>query len=938
MRNPRTHPLLRAGSRWIALLLAAGVVALGALSVERRVAEFQPIGFSATAGASSWTVTGVSDPGVGLEPGDQIVLANGAGPANEAHLASILREQAESALVVQRGAELLQLDYSLPPLQLDWIYVLLALVGIGYLVIGFYTILRERQRAAFLFFLWCLAATTVYLFSAVAPFDRVGQAIYLVEEIARVLLAPLTLHLFWIFPTPVSRSRKFAAVLPAFFYLPAAFILALQANLIFFGASWFGRTAAIAATALLVWRLLTTRRPEHRRQIGWMVVGLTCGYLPFLFFYVIPLSLGFSLSTPLTGAAVVPLALVPLTFAYAILRYKLWDLGSMVRDGISLSVTVLVGILGFSLVNLALQRAVPEDFALARDLLTFTTGLVIAGVVLPANKRIGSSLQRLQYGRRYPQRRELADLGDELLHERDLGKLSEHLIEHLETGLELESAALFVLSGPPGTDAGTELLGLGGHGEASHQLVLTAPTEEEAEPIPLAAIPGEIWREDVVPLSGIDFPSDRPALLQHFFIDGFRYLLPLTVRSQPIGLLAIGYKDQEVPLSSEDLDLLRGLLNQAALAIENARLLHRVTAQLDEVTRLREYSEGIIESSPVGIAVLDERSQIVMANAAFEKIANAGRHELSGRPIAEHLPILPLPAPEEGVREVSYCELGSERSGAQDETANASPDRHVELSTSRFRSPSGTQIVLVVRDVTEEVALEAAMKEKERLASLGMLAAGVAHEVNTPITGISSYTQMLMADMAPDDPRLTTLQKVEKQTFRASRIVNSLLDFARKRSEADQIDLIPLLQEAIELTSDRMARHGVELDCQLDLQAPDEEILLEADDGEIQQVITNLIMNAIDAMKPAGGAITVSVEPEPRLVRVHVRDTGPGIAPDALDQVFQPFFSTKQGQGGTGLGLSISYNIVERHGGELSVASPPGEGAHFTMELPRIPA
>ena len=919
--------------KWIALLLAAGVVFLGSLSVQRRVAEFQPVGITTATGAASWTVTEVANGANGLVVGDQIVLANGAGPAVEPHLASILRAQAETELVVQRGAELIKIDYRLPPLQVDWIYILLCFVGIGYLVVGLYTILREQHRPALLFCLWCLAATTVYLFSAVAPFNTIGRTIYLVEEIARVLLAPLTLHLFWLFPTPITRRRKFVALIP-FFYLPAAFILALQSNLIFFGGSWFGNAIriavptidrlvllqlaafSIAAITCLAWRLLTTRRSDHRRQVAWMVIGMTLGYLPFLFLYVIPHTVGFSLSTLLTGAAVLPLALVPITFAYAILRYKLWDIGGMVRDGISLSLTVLIGVLGFSLVNLALHRTVPEDLALARDVMTFVTGLLIAGVVLPANRRIGSSLQRLQYGSRFQKRRELADLGQDLLHERDLGELSNRLIEHLEEGLEIESAALFITRG--------------------QELIPTATTAavHHSAAIPHGVIPGQFWREDVVPLSGVDFPSHRPALLQHFFMDGFRYLFPLTAQNQPIGLLAVGYKDHEVPLSSDDLDLLRRLLNQAALSLENAKLLHRVTEQLTEVTRLQEYNQGIIESSPVGIAVLDEGEQIMTANAAFERIVGATRAELTGSTLRSHLPISPLPTPAEGVREMSFCanpNVDLDTDSVGESPAEAS-ERHLEVSTSHFLSPDGPQTVLVVRDISDEIALEAAMKEKERLASLGMLAAGVAHEVNTPITGISSYAQMLIADTDANDPRYETLRKVEKQTFRASRIVNSLLDFARKRSESDRISLVPLLEEVFELTGDRMERHGVELDWE----RPEEEFLLEADDGEIQQVVTNLVMNAIDAMRPQGGELSVRVEAEETQVSVHVQDSGPGIPPEALNKVFQPFFSTKQGEGGTGLGLSISYNIVERHGGALQVASPVGEGAHFTMTLPRV--
>ena len=415
-REPaQTHKL-------IALLLAVVVVSLGALSVLRKVETFQPVGLEAGPVGGVWAVTSVDAPGSGIEPGDQVLLVE----AREVDdLRRALRQQGTSTVVVQRGGEVFEVTHTLPPLAVDWTYLFLALIGIGYLVIGLYTVMRERRSPATLFYLWCLSATTVYLFSAVPPFDAVGRSIYLIEELARVLLAPLTLHLFWVFPKPLlARGRSgWAAAAPAFFYLPAAFLLSLQANLIFGGASWFGNAAgttlalldrlvvaqialfSLAAVVLLAWRVLTTRAAEHRRQVQWMVVGLSTGYVPFLLFYVLPnlvdlsrglpggLSLSSQSPTLLTSLGVLPLALVPLTFAYAILRYKLWDLGGR-RPGLAVASTELTAFwsacIGFSLINLVRSPGgCRRIFNLARNLLTFTSGLAIAGLMIPARRRIG---------------------------------------------------------------------------------------------------------------------------------------------------------------------------------------------------------------------------------------------------------------------------------------------------------------------------------------------------------------------------------------------------------------------------------------------------------------------------------------------------------------------------------------------------------------------
>jgi len=240
--------------------------------------------------------------------------------------------------------------------------------------------------------------------------------------------------------------------------------------------------------------------------------------------------------------------------------------------------------------------------------------------------------------------------------------------------------------------------------------------------------------------------------------------------------------------------------------------------------------------------------------------------------------------------------------------------------------------------------MENELKEKDRLAALGMLAAGVAHEVNTPITGISSYAQMLLSDTAESDPHYEILKKVERQTFRAARIVNNLLEFARNRQKDRRpVGLVPILRECADLLSDRLEKRRIELAWEL----PDEPGEVFGCEGELQQVFTNLLVNAVDAVTPMPGApacscdgrrparITVALDAREASLCVRIQDNGPGIPEEKLATIFQPFYSTKLNRGGTGLGLSISHEIVRRHGGTLRAVSPPGEGACFLVELPR---
>jgi signal transduction histidine kinase len=900
-----------------AVLLAAVVVVAGGASLLRTAAGFQPLGFEVDAQQGSWLVTAASA-GSPLVPGDRILQIDGEGYGRIAEFEEALRRRANSELLVLRAGAVTEVSHSLPPLAIDWAYLILALIGATYLAIGLYTLLRDRRTPARIFYLWCLVSALVYVLSARGQFDLAGKGLYLLEEVARILLAPLTLHLFVIFPAVSKRLRP---AVP-FFYLPAGFLLLMLADLVLFDGRWlFGSQIAgaiamldrlevfhlamfgLAASAVLIWRLRHgDRQAERHRQATWVAVGMVGGYLPFALFYVLPFILRADLPGPLAALAVMPLGLVPLTFAYAILRYKLWDIGILVRNAASLSLTVLVGVIGFSLANLTINRMLPDETVLARNLLSFVSGLMIAGMMLPVRRGVSNSLERLQYGSRFSKRRALAQAGRELLELRDLDRLCSTLVDSLEAGLDVRPANLLLLHG----------------GELVPLMHRAAPSSS----IAVDRVPEEIWQADVSSLSGVELPGDRESPLQELYASGYRYAFPMRLRSKRIGLLIAGYKDDEVPLSSDDEDLVRNLLNQATLAIENAELLDEVHRRLDEVVRLQRFSQRIFDASPAGIAVIDGDNVLLSANQAFTQLA--GAEPTAGRPLSEVLPITPLPTPEEGLREVAFSDIDGGH-------------RHLQVSVAPLQAEGDDERrVLLVQDISERVAMETALQEKDRLASLGMLAAGVAHEVNTPITGISSYAQMLLADTAKSDPRHALLKKVEKQTFRAARIVNNLLELARDRPrERSRLPMAPLVDECLDLLAERIQEQGVTLHWQPP--ANPDELAVEGNDGELHQVLTNLVLNAIEALAGrSDGKLTVSLSASQRWVWLTVEDNGPGVDPVEMERLFEPFFSTKQEIGGTGLGLAISYNVVRRHEGDLRVVSHPGEGSRFVVELPRF--
>ena len=903
----------------LSLLLALVVVGLGGVSVYRKVQAFQPIGFVPVEQGGAVAVTRVAASGTGLREGDQILLVQGGdvGAGADA-LVRRLRTEPTSELTILRGEQLLQVQYHRPDLDVDFPYLIMALIGVAYLLIGLYTSVRQRGGQGFLFYLWCLTSAAVYLLTRVPPFDVLGIAVDLADSIAYIVLPALTIHLFLVFPTPLRTGRWNERWIP-FLYLPAAVLLTLQIDQAVLRGALFGAPTelsvrgleafqmihlavyAVAAVGLLGWRLLRERSWEQHRQMKWVAIGLAAGYLPFLIFYLVPYMLGLEWSKLLTSIAVLPLAFVPLAFAYAILRYKLWDIEVIVRDTISSTLTLLLGIIGFSLVNLAINRGISAELSLARNFLSFAAGLGIAAMLVPTRATISSVLERVHYRDTFGKRRALSGFGRELLHERDLSRLATAMLKEIGAAVGIDRSNLYFAQGGS---------------------LLALRSERDLPPrLPFDALGEELWTEDFLRLSGVELPVEPASAATRLFVAGYRYAFPLSVRGRGVGLVVTSFKRDQTPLNSEDVELIRHLLNQAALAIENAQLLGQLHHQLEEVQRLQHYTEGIFESSPAGIAVLDGERRLVSTNAAFAALVGRDREALVGRDLSSVLPVSPLPASGEGPVEASWTDASGN-------------ERFLQLSLAVFEPARREGLhVLVAHDVTERVAMENALREKDRLAALGMLAAGVAHEVNTPITGISSYAQMLLADTPQSDPHYEILKKVERQTFRAARIVNNLLEFARNRQkEKKPVALTPLLAESLDLLGERRAKRKIELDWT----PPQEEVLVMGCDGELQQVFTNLIVNALDAMNERGGRLSICLGANGSKVTVRVCDTGPGIPPEKIERIFQPFYSTKLNRGGTGLGLSISYDIVQRHGGDLRVESRPGEGACFVVELPRL--
>jgi two-component system NtrC family sensor kinase len=238
-----------------------------------------------------------------------------------------------------------------------------------------------------------------------------------------------------------------------------------------------------------------------------------------------------------------------------------------------------------------------------------------------------------------------------------------------------------------------------------------------------------------------------------------------------------------------------------------------------------------------------------------------------------------------------------------------------------------------VRQRTDELtAIQARVAQSDRLASLGQLSAGVAHEINNPLGAIMSLTALSLEDLPKEDPNRENFEEVLKQTERCRDIVRSLLEFSRQSAVfMESVDLNRILQDTLSLVGRQSLFFNVNVVRNWDPELPP----AMGDRTQLQQVFTNILMNAVQAMDERG-TITITTRPAASggFVEVLIADTGCGIPPDKIGQIFDPFFTTKASDQGTGLGLSIAYGIVTSHNGTISAESKVGKGSTFTVRLP----
>jgi len=832
------------------------------------------------------------------------------------------------------------------------LYFLLAGVGTFTLLVGGAVRLRRPRDPATLHFLWLsVAFFGVFTFSFSGRLDRLDWVFFWADEVSILALPPLFLHFTLVFPERSSRlhSTRLGRVLEAINYAPAIVLgLARVASLARAStdAAQFVRISTaldrmeflylavcfIGGLVVLRRALRRVRTVTARRQLRWIAWGTAFGAGPFACGYALPYALGVSPSLPMQLSAI-PLSLIPLAYASAIVRYRLMDVEVIVKRTLVYAAVLSAVVAMYVVLLKVVQRVFVQGSAGHEWVIAFLATLVAVLLAPPVKDFVQTTLDRAFYRDRYDYRRALVGFARDLNSDLDLGRLSARLVSRVVETLEVDCMALLVESEsgpdwlamhaygfPSAPPALPKLSGIGRRLAGGHPVALDDPTAVGW----FAAEEIEFWRDA-----------------------SLYYFVPCISQTGATAVLALGRKHSNEPLSSEDMALLAAVAAQMATALENARLYRQLHVKAIELDRLRAFNENILESLDDGLLVVDLHDKVVRWNTALETLYGVSRRAAAGRtiddlfdgpcveairaarrdsPTGAVLSRVPLHCrgAKAGRTLIVNCAVVPLRSGT---TGDAAPRPGIGGDG----LTEGT--VVILEDVTSRVQFEEQLQISEKMASIGLLAAGVAHEVNTPLTGISSFTQMLLEGADPDDPKTRLLEKIERQTFRAAKIVNGLLNLSRPASstisELSVVDLNVVIADVLGLLEHQFANHSIKLRRELN-EAP---VLVLGIEHKLQQVFLNLFLNAKDAM-PKGGWLSVRTSTDGDRGVAEVADTGSGIPNEYLARIYDPFFTTKAMNQGTGLGLSITYGIVREHEGSIDCESQVGQGTRFVLSLP----
>src|SRR5437899_173003 len=602
------------------------------------------------------------------------------------------------------------------------LFYYLSLFGFFSLVVGTIVMLRRPpDRAALHFYAICLLFFLMYSTSYTGKLNLADWTLLWSDNLAILFLPVVFLHFCLSFPERrLSHSRGW--LIPAA-YMPAlALAGAAVASQILFvttngNEALWQITAAIdrwkplyfaalfaVSFVILLRSYRRARSLTARKQMQWLVWGTGAGVLPFFLFYAIPFVLGRQPRAAMELAGFVPLALIPLSLAYAVVKYRLMDVELIFRRTL-VYILATAAIIGICLLAVNLFQATLAGDEPHVTLVAILCTLVVILLFTPVKSRVQEGIDRLFFRERYSSRKALLRLSQDLNADLDLARMAERLLEGVGAALGVPSLAVFL----PGEDGAFAIFR--SRGCEPHARMRRLPADgalrqrlDGGGPVNAEALADEL-------------PGAGPLNLAYYF--------PCRVKGELIAILGVGRKEGTDLLNSEEVDLLQALAGQAATAFMNGRLYRSLREKADELQQLTEYNESVLESIDSGIVVLDLQGRVARWNRAMEALYGKRREEAVGRRLEEILP--------ESFREALRGSLAPGRPG-DNEIANIyklhlptgdGRGLMVNVSVAPFQVGNGERwgTVLIVDDVTARSRLEEHLQHSEKMASIGLLAA-----------------------------------------------------------------------------------------------------------------------------------------------------------------------------------------------------------------------
>jgi two-component system NtrC family sensor kinase len=801
-------------------------------------------------------------------------------------------------------------------------------VGLLYLFIGLFIFIRRwNAPRAVHFFVFCLVSFILYSFHYSGKLDAFDYEVYW-AKIAALMLAPaLLLHFALVFPertvgTTRSLSKLFAVYAPPLalllFHVSTAlnkfgFVPWLGSRVLLDKIEWSYLGIYFVAAAVVFYKSFR-EAPSGvlRQQVKWLTGGTLAGSLPFALLYVVPFVIDAAPRTWMKFSAL-SLVLIPLCFGYAIIRYRLMDVDIIFKRGLAYTAATA----GVAAVYFALVALIAEIFhAQTTGPVGGMIAIVIAAFLFqPFREWIQARLDRFFYRDRLDYRRTLIEFGRTLTNEVRFDPMLGSVMDRVSQTLLVDRLAIF-MEDPlqPGQMRIARSMGV----RLSEPMDLSF-----LEPARPEFARGALFFES--PRAARDVGDSVRQTLEQLDLN---YFIPCRIREHTVAVLGLGKTVDGDFLSSDDVELVQTIAGYVAVALDNAQLYTSLEQKALEIARLKDFSENIVESLNVGVLAVDLGGIVESWNTRMEQLFGVSRQDAVGHQLRALLP--PELASEIAARKEEEQITGIYKQRVHHQGKYLT----LNVSITPLVSKSGERIgrLLLFDDVTQRERMEEQMSQTEKLTSLGLLAAGVAHEVNTPLAVISNYIQMLAKQMPEGDPRQGIIDKIVKQTFRASEIVNNLLNFSRTgAAELTDIDVNRVVEETLSLVAHPLKTSQIQIVKQLGATLPP----VRGSANKLQQVFLNLFLNARDAM-PSGGMLEVRTAAHNGSVEVEVADTGAGIPREHIHRIFDPFFTTKATGRGTGLGLSVSYGIIKEHAGKIDVRSTPGKGTSFHVEFPAV--